>query len=298
MAKKRSGDFLDPKVLSKLSRLDIRARGLVEGSFSGQHKSPHKGSSVEFSQYRKYVAGDDIKNLDWKVYARSDRFYIKEFEADTNLRCYLVVDCSGSMGFSGESGSKMDYARKLAGSLAYLLVLQSDSVGLHCFNDTVISDIPPRNKPSHLHNIFEVLSSVPPRGETDIVTILHNLAEKIRKRALVIVFSDFFAEVEPLIDCFHHLMHRKHDLAVFHLVDDAEMNFNFNRPIRFIDMEDASTLISEPGMTRNEYLRIFTQYMENIKKGCREFKVDYRLCRMSEPYDSVLSDFLLERMRK
>ncbi len=291
-------EFLDPKVLSTMGRLTLQARTLVEGSFSGKHKSPHRGASVEFSQYRKYVPGDDIKNIDWRVYGRSDRFYIKEFEADTNLRCYLVIDCSGSMGYASAGMSKFDIARRMSATLAHLLVQQGDAVGLQCFTDALLQDIPPRTNAKHLRAIFDVLESAEPSGRTDIVNVLHNLAEKIRRRALVIVFSDFFTDVPPLLDCFQHFVYRKHDLVVFHVVDQEERDFSMARPVRFVDLEGGGSMVTDPGLIRSRYLRVFSDYMDSMREGCLQFNVDYRLSLTSASYEKVLTDFLLDRMRR
>jgi uncharacterized protein (DUF58 family) len=290
-------EFLDPHVLARLKRLQIYARGLVEGTFAGIHKSPHRGSSVEFSQYRKYEPGDDPKKVDWTVYARTDRFYVKEFEAETNLRCYLMIDASGSMGYGAEHGSKIDYARRMAATLAQLLIQQGDAVGLQCFSERVLSDVPPRSHAKHLHFMFDVLQDLKPHGTTDLVKVLHDLAEKIRRRAMVIVFSDLFTEVAPLLDCFQHLRHRKHDVAVFHLLDQTELDFEFSRPIRFLDMESSFSLVSEPAMIRNEYLRAVDEYMGEMRQGCTEFGVDYRTVSLAESYEDVLATWILERMR-
>ncbi len=290
-------NLVEPQVLAKLSKLDVRARGVVEGSFSGMHKSPHKGSSVEFAQYRKYVPGDDINNLDWRVYAKTDRFYIKEFEADTNLRCHLIVDSSGSMGYEGKNGSKLDYARKLAATFAQLLIQQGDTVGLQCFAENMVHDIPARGSAKHLGTIFTLLSELPSGGDTQIIRILHDLAEKIHRRAMIIVFSDCFTDVEELLDCFQHMKFRKHDLAVFHIMDPDELDFEFDRSIRFLDMESALSIVSEPSMIRREYLNEVKKYRDRMKRGCREFHVDYRFVKTSDPYDQVLTDFLLERQR-
>jgi uncharacterized protein (DUF58 family) len=287
--------LIDPDVLARLSRLALRARGVVEGSFSGMHKSPHRGSSVEFSQYRKYVPGDDVNNIDWRVYAKTDRFYIKEFEADTNLRCHFVIDCSGSMGFSGRGGAKLDYARKASATLAQILVQQGDSVGLQCFSNGLINDIPARGSAKHLGNLFSVLQNTVSKGETHIVDILHDLAEKIRRRAMIIVFSDFFTDLEPLLDCFQHMKYRKHDLAVFHLISPEEREFEFDRSIRFLDMESSFSMVTEPAMIKKDYLKEFNNYLKKIKEGCREFHVDYRVVDVERPYDEVLAEFLLER---
>ncbi len=297
MPDNNKSSLIDPDVMAGLSRLSLRARGLVEGSFSGMHKSPHRGSSVEFSQYRKYVPGDDISNVDWRVYARSDRFYIKEFDADTNLRCHLVVDCSGSMGFESGGVSKLDYAKKNAATLAQILVQQGDAVGLQCFSEGLQNDIPAHGGARHLGNIFSILSGLRCGGDTRIVNVLHDLAEKIRRRAMIIVFSDLFTEVEPLLDCFQHMKFRKHDLVVFHLLSRAEREFEFDRSIRFLDMEKSFSMVTEPAMVRQDYLREFNSYLARMKDGCREFHVDYRALDIETQYDKVLADFMLERQR-
>jgi uncharacterized protein (DUF58 family) len=286
-------EFLDPAVLARLSRLELRSRWPMEGNIAGRHKSPHRGSSVEFAEYRKYVAGDDPRFLDWRVLARSDRHYIKEFEADTNLRCHLVLDASGSMGF----GAKFSYARKLAATLGYLAMQQGDAVGVLCCADTVQVDIPPRRKPAHLKAIFDAMSDMKPAGRTGLVPALNALAEKIRRRALVVVISDLFHDPEELLHSFQHLRFRKHDLAVFHLLDRSEIEFKFDRPIRFVEMEDRSSLVVEPGVIHARYREALDLYLDRLRSGCREFKADYRLVVTDQEYEGVLADFLLARMR-
>jgi uncharacterized protein (DUF58 family) len=279
----------------------------MSGNMSGQHKSPHKGSSVEFAEYRKYVPGDDVRLMDWRVYARTDRFYLKEFEADTNLRAWFVVDCSASMGYaSGMGGSsgmggattKLDYARRMAATLAYMLVQQGDAVGLTCFAGKTFLDIPPRRNAAHLGHIFDGLNQLKPKGETAVVPALHALAERIPQRAMVMVFSDFFTPVAELLPCFQHLRFRKHDLAVFHLLDRAELKFDFSHPTRFVDMETQAAMLAEPEIIRAQYFDALNQYLEEIKTGCREFRTDYRRIVTDEDYEQAVSRFLVERARK
>jgi uncharacterized protein (DUF58 family) len=293
-----SREFLDPTVLARLGRLELIARGPMEGSVSGRHKSPHRGSSVEFAEYREYVPGDDPRHMDWRVLARSDRYYLKEFEADTNLRCYLVVDNSGSMGFAGEgSQSKLAYARRLAATLAYLAVHQGDAVGLTCCAQDLNKEIPPRRTPSHLRNIFDTLAEVQSSGPTGLIASLHALAEKIKRRALVVVISDLFCDPDQLLSCFQHLRYRKHDLAVFHLLDRTEVDFTFDRPIRFVDMEGSDNVIAEPALIMPRYRDALEKYLARLRKGCREFKADYRMVLTDQSYEKVLADFLLARMK-
>ena len=268
------------------------------GGVTGIHKSATRGSSVEFAEYRKYVPGDDMRHVDWRVYARSDRFYMKEFEADTNLRCYLVLDTSASMAFAGGRQSKFEYARRLAATLAYLLIHQGDAVGLLCFANKVLRDIPPRHAPAHLKNIFDGLASAEPAGRTEIVRTIHELAEKAKQRALVVVFSDFFAEIEPLLDCFQHMRFRKHDLAVFHLLDRQEIDFPFGRPIRFIDMETGFAMLTDPSVVQAGYQRELDRYLAAIKRGSEEFNADYQRVFTDMDYEKILAGFLLQRFRK
>jgi len=293
----RQRSFLDPKILARLARLELNARLPMEGSFGGQHKSPHRGSSVEFAQYREYVPGDDISKLDWRAYARSDRFYIKEFEADTNLRCHLVLDCSGSMAY-GETLAKFDYGRTLAANLAQVAVRQGDAVGVCCFNGQVVEDVPAHTGPRHLGAVYDVLERVHPQGETDAVTVLHDLAERIRRRAMVVVISDFFAEPGPLLDCFQHLIYRKHDVVVFHVLDPREMDFDFSRPVRFRDLESSFSMLTDPSVMRRDYLREFASWLDELRTGCLRYNVDYRQARTSDAVEDVLSAFLLGRMRR
>jgi uncharacterized protein (DUF58 family) len=289
--------FLEAPVLARLMAQPLLARFPMEGSISGQHKSPHRGSSVEFAEYRNYVPGDDLRRLDWRVFARTDRFYMKEYEAETNLRCYLVLDCSASMRFAGKHGRKFDYARRLIATLAYLIVHQGDAAGLVCVGEKTVFDIPPRRNPAHLQLIFETLAKAEPRGETGLIGALHDLAEKNRRRALVIVFSDFFADPEALLNCFQHLRFQKHDLALFHLMDRMELDFQFDRPVRFVDMESSFSLVTEPAMIRDEYLKQVRAFLERLKAGCHEFNADYRQVVTEQNYGDILANFLVERAR-
>lgn len=289
-------DFIDPQVLSRLSQYLLTTPLPMIGTVTGHHKSPHKGASVEFAEYRKYVPGDDIRRLDWRVYARTDRFYVKEFEADTNLRCYLVIDSSGSMDFHSEGrDSKLHYSRKLAATLAYLAIQQGDAVGIHCFGEDKIVDVPPRRNPTHLKVIFDALEKVKANGKTNLITLLHEFAERIKQRALVIIFSDFFCDLNELINCFQHLRFQKHDLALFHLLDPQELEFPFEYPTRFVDMEVSGSLLTEPSIVKKQYLKSLGEFLDAISFNCRQFNADYRRVLTNEDYEKVLANFLLER---
>jgi uncharacterized protein (DUF58 family) len=287
--------WLDSAVLNRLMNLTLLARSPMEGSVTGHHKSPHRGSSIEFAEYRNYVPGDDIRRLDWRVFARSDRFYLKEYEAETNLRCYFVLDCSGSMKFAGAAGSKLDYAKRIAATLAYITSHQGDAVGLVCSGQKTFFEIPPRRQPSHLKLILDTLDKSEPRGATGLIGTLHDLAEKVRRRALVVVISDFFCDLEPLLSAFQHLRFQKHDLALFHLMDRAEMDFQFDRPVRFVDLESSTSIVTEPSSIRDEYLRQLQLFLDQLRGGCHEFGADYRRVITDEGFERVLADFLVER---
>jgi uncharacterized protein (DUF58 family) len=289
--------LLDAAVLNRLMHLTLLARSPMEGAVSGHHKSPHRGSSVEFAEYRNYAPGDDIRRLDWRVFARTDRFYLKEYEAETNLRCYFVLDCSGSMKFGGPAGSKLDYARRMIATLSYLTAHQGDAVGLVCSGQKTFFEIPPRRQPSHLKLILETLEKAEPRGPTGLIETLHDLAEKVRRRALVVVISDFFCDLEPLLNCFQHLRFQKHDLALFQLLDRAEMDFQFDRPVRFVDLESSLSIVTEPSGIRDEYLRQLQTFLDQLREGCHEFGADYRRIVTDQSYEKVVADFLVERAR-
>ncbi len=289
--------LLNAQVLSRLMHLPRLARSPMEGSVSGHHKSPHRGSSVEFAEYRNYVPGDDIRRLDWRVFARSDRFYLKEFEAETNLRCYFVLDCSGSMKYGAAGETKLDFAKRLVATLAYLAAHQGDAVSLICAGKKSLVEIPPRRNPAHLRVIFETLEKSEARGETGLIAVLHDLAEKVRRRALVVVLSDFFCDLPPLLSCFQHLHFQKHDLALFQILHRTELNFQFDRPTRFVDLESSLSLVTEPDNVRGEYLRQFRLFLGALKAGCHEFGADYRQVATDQNYEQVLASFLLERAR-
>ena len=289
--------FLDSQVLARLMGQPLLSRFPMEGTVSGQHKSPHRGSSVEFAEYRNYSPGDDIRRLDWRVFGRTDKFFMKEFEAETNLRCYFVLDCSASMNFVGKNERRFDFARRLIATLAYLIIHQGDAAGLICVGEKTVNEILPRRNPAHLQNILQIMDGLQPAGETGLIPTLHELAEKVRRRALVIVLSDFFCDPTELMSCFQHLRFQKHDLAVFHLMDRAELDFNFDRPVRFVDMETSFSLVTEPAVVRERYLEQFNGFLEHMRRGCHEFNADYRRVVTDESYEKVLANFLTERAR-
>ena len=289
--------LIEADVVGRLMGQPLLARFPMEGSISGHHRSPHRGSSVEFAEYRNYVPGDDIRRLDWRVFARTDRYYLKEFEAETNLRCYVVLDCSGSMGFAGEHGTRLDYAKRLAATLSYLIINQGDAAGLLHVTEKTATGIPPRRNASHLQVILDALGQARPTGGTRLVPMLHELAEKARRRALVVILSDCFCDGDELRDALQHLRFQKHDLALFHLLDPLELDFEFDRPVRFVDMEGSHSIVTEPATVRAEYQSQLKRFLDKLRDDCHEFNADYRRVTLDQSYGQVLADFLTERAR-
>ncbi len=292
---RQSCSFLDPQVLSRLAAVPLLARRPMQGNVSGRHASPHRGSSVEFAEYRKYVPGDDLRRLDWRAYGRSDRFYVKEFEADTNLRCCFVLDTSGSMGFGSVGITKLEYAKRLAGSLGYLASQQGDAVGLACVADGVVQNVPPKRNAAHLRLVLEVLERAEPRGATQLASVLHELAETIRQRALFVILSDLFIEPKILGDCFQHLRFRRHDVAIFHLLDPLELNFQFRRPMRFLDMEGGPAIFADPNDIADRYEKALQAYLKDLRQVMLESAIDSQRITIDENYEQVLVRFLVSR---
>lgn len=296
-ADRRPRSFLDQRVLARLAGMPLHARKPMQGGVAGLHKSPHRGSSVEFAEYRKYAEGDDIRRLDWRAYGRTDRYYIKEFEADTNLRCCFVLDTSGSMDFGSGSVTKIQRARQIAGTIGYLAVQQGDAVGLTCVADGVVQSIPPRRSPAHLGGIFDQLDAIKPQGETRLAPTLHELAETIRQRALIVILSDLFVPPEELKDAFQHLRFRHHDVAVFHLLDPQELGFQFKRPTRFLDMEGGPAIFAEPNDIAERYHKALAAYLESLQQVVREQAIDYHRVVLDDDLEQVLVRFLIGRTR-
>lgn len=297
MAEQVQRDFLDPAVLSRLAGLPLDARVPMLGGVTGRHRSPIRGSSLEFAEYRKYVPGDDTRRLDWRAWGRSDRFYIKEFEADTNLRLCFVVDTSGSMNFGDEAGSKLDYARRLAGTLAYIAARQGDAVGLYCAGADFHKEIPPKRNVAHLRNVLDELGRAEATGPTGLADALHQVAERIQQRAMVIVISDLFLQPSELKESFQHLRFRKHDVAVFHLLDERELHFEFDRPMRMLDMEGGAPMLVDPSVIAPQYRKAVSRYLEDLNELIRDAEVDYHRMSIDQDYGEVLAKFLLGRAR-
>lgn len=290
--------FIDPKVLARLSGLGLHTRIPMLGSVSGRHRSPVRGSSLEFAEYRKYVPGDDIRRMDWRAWGRSDRFYIKEFEADTNLRLCLIVDTSGSLNFTVDGISKINYIKSLAGTLAYLASRQGDAVGLYCAGKNFHTEIKPKRNATHLRIVLDELAEIKAEGETGLAESLHKAAEGIDQRALVVVISDLYIEPDILNSCFQHLRFRKHDVVTFHLLDQSEVDFDFDRPTRFVDMEGGVPIMADPSLVSKQYQQAITGYLADLETVMLNAAIDYHRVNLRDPVDEILARFLVGRKPK
>ena len=287
--------FLDPAVLARLGTLELKARTVVEGFLSGLHRSPFKGFSVEFAEYRQYMPGDDLSSIDWKVYARSDRYYVKKFEEETNLDCYLLLDISASMGYGSHGVTKLEYASMVAGSLAYLMQRQRDAVGLTTFDDSIVTMMPPSARPSHLRSLLVTLDRMTLGKQTNVAKPLHQLADGIAKRGLVILISDLIDEPERVIDGLRHFRFRGTDVVVFHVLDPAELTFPFTRASRFRDIEGGDELMAVPSVVREQYLVELNGAIDRYKRELGAAGIDYRLLDTSEPLEFALMSYLSTR---
>src|SRR5437764_708649 len=261
--------YLRPEVIRQVARLDLRAKFIVEGFLAGLHASPYHGFSVEFSEHRKYVPGDDLKDLDWNIYAKTDRYYVKKFEAETNLTGYLAMDLSASMAYTyRQELTKFEYAICLAAALGYLMIHQQDPVGLVTFDTKIQACLPPRSKRTQLGNILAILANLKPAGQTDVAACLHQLAAMMRSRSLVMVFSDLLTDPQPVLQSLHHLRHRGHEVILFHILDEAEVHFPFEGLIEFQDVETPEKLVIDaPGM-RSDYLQAIRDFREKYREDC------------------------------
>lgn len=293
---KRISKYLDPKILATISSMEIRARTIVEGSIEGLHKSPFKGFNVEFSEYRSYVAGDPIKDIDWKLYAKTDKYYVKEHEEETNLSGYIVLDCSGSMAYKGSSEfSKIDYSATLAASLAFLMLKQQDTVGLVTFAKGIKKVIRPKTGMSHLKNICIELENTKAEGITDIGDALNKVAETMKKRGIIIIFSDLLDNSEAIINKAKQLKSRKHEVVLFHVLDKDELTFPFDDIMLFRDLEDKSEITTDAIALKQEYISRMQSFIQTYQTALRKAGIDYLLVDTSRPFELALKQFFLRR---
>lgn len=289
--------FLTPPELQKLGRLVLQSRYVVEGNLSGRHRSPSRGSSSEFADHRAYFPGDDPKHIDWKVYGRTDRYFVRRYEDETNLRVYLIVDGSSSMAYTSGTETKYRYACRLAAATGYVTVKARDSVGLHLYTDNITAMMAPRNSFAHLNNLLKLLEQHQPATGTDTAKTLHAVAGSIRRRALVILFSDLLDDQEQVIKALAHFRKQHHDVILFHIMDTAEIDFPFKRGAEFEDMETGEKIIADPRALAAEYQRVFGEFLEQYRKPCAEMNIDYRLVNTGRPLDLFVRAYLEERKR-
>lgn len=290
--------YLDPKTLTKISRLDIIARLVVEGFVTGLHRSPYHGFSVEFAEHREYVPGDDIKHIDWKVYARSDRYYIKQYEEETNLTATILVDGSESMRFQSdpEGPSKLEYACFIAASLTYLILRQRDAVGLVTFDEEIRKFLPPGSSASHRNLVLDALTSIDPsQRKTGLGPVLHTMAERVKRKGLVILISDLFGDPAEVLSGLRHFRHKRHEVIVFHVLDHAERTFPFDKMTRFQGLEALGDITCDPGALRAAYLEELNGFIGEIRHGCRADRVDYVPLDTEMPLDVALTSYLATR---
>jgi len=305
--KPRRLQLLDGEVLAKIHRLELLARGVVEGFVSGRHKSPYKGFSIEFAEHRQYVPGDDIRSLDWRVYGKSDRYYIKQYVEETNLRATILLDASGSMKYAGTEAatyegrrlSKFEYGRLLAASLAHLMIHQQDAVGLATFDTQIRRYIPARSRGGHLRVLLEELTETVPGEETRLSTIFHDIAERIHRRGLVVIISDLFDEIDPLLNALHHFRYRKHEVLLLHVLADEELTFPFKQWAEFRDLEQPGRQVQlDPRSLRASYLERLRQFVSRIESGCGQMKIDYVPLSTRTAFDAALAHYLAQRRGK
>ena len=291
---------LDPRTLAKLSGLALRARHIVEGYVAGLHKSPYHGFSIEFAEHREYAPGDDLRYVDWKVFGRTDKVYLKQYEDETNLICYLVLDVSESMTYQSRAAamSKLEYAQCVAAALGWLVLKQQDAVGLSTFDNQIRAMIRPAGNPSHLEQILHVMEAVVPGKKTAAGPIFHELAQRLTKRGVVIVLSDLFDDVESLAAGLKHFRHRRHDVVLLHVLDPAELEFPFRGPTEFKGLEEFPEVQADPAVIRRAYLRELNAYRQSLEQACRREHIDYFLLRTDQPLDLALTQVLATRQRR
>ena len=294
----RERQFLDPAVVARLGSLELKARTIVEGLLSGLHRSPFKGFSVEFAEYRQYIPGDDLATIDWKVYARSDRHYVKKFEEETNLDCHVVLDASGSMSYGSGAITKFEYAQCLAASLGYLMNRQRDAVGLTAFDAGITTMLPASARPGHLRAFLITIDRLQPGRETDVARPLHQLADSLTKRGMVVLISDLLDEPERVVRGLKHFQFRGTDVIVFHVLDPYEIRFPFERATRFEDLETDEEVLAVPTVVRAHYLEAMGALVDRYKRELGACGIDYCLLTTEQPLELGLLAYLSTRARK
>jgi uncharacterized protein (DUF58 family) len=289
--------YFDPDGLSRVGNMELVARQVVEGFLTGRHRSPYHGFSVEYLDHRAYSPGDELRSLDWKILARTDKYYVKLFEDETNLRAYILLDCSRSMAFQSGKLSKLEYGCYLTAALSHLMLHQNDAVGLVLFDEEVRHYLPPRARPTQFRRVLELLDDTPSKGDTDVGTVLHEIAERIHRRGLVIVISDLIDDVPKIAGGLQHFRHNHHEVIVFHVLDDAELTFPYDRLTRFKDMEGTGRVVANPKSLRSRYLARINTWLDELKAACFERNISYNLANTTQTYDAFLAAYLEKRAR-
>lgn len=292
-----SSRYLDPKVLEKIKPLEVRARLVVEGFITGQHRSPYSGFAVEFAGHREYAPGDDLKHIDWNVWSKTDRLYIKEYEEETNLKCTLIVDASKSMGYGSKTWTKFDYAATAAASLTHLLQQQQDTVGLVTFNNVVTLNLAPSSRAVHLKRMVHELGEMTPSEQTDVGAVFLELARQVRQRGLVVILSDLFVDMNQLQAALQQFRLRRHEVVVFHIMHEDELEFPFEGHTRFVGLESIDQVQTDPRALRKSYLSIVGDYLKQVRKTCAVLGVDYALMNTRDPLDAALARYLAFRKK-
>lgn len=287
--------YLNADTIATLSNMQLRARLVVEGFIVGLHKSPYHGFSVEFAEHRAYGPGDDLRYLDWRLYGKTDRFYVKQFEEETNLKAHLMLDTSRSMAYGSGDVTKLQYGSYLAAALTYLLLRQQDAVGLTLFSDDIHHHVRPSSRPSMLNNLLGMLENVEPGGETAVGSSLHRLAERINRRGLIILISDLLDEIDPILNGFKHFRHDRHEVLVFHILDPREVDFAFGAQAKFRDMETGEILATEPWHIQQAYRDTVQKFRSEMGARCREQRIDYIPLTTDQPLDIALLAYLNKR---
>ena len=289
--------YLNPEILAKVPNLELRAKLVVEGFITGLHKSPMHGFSVEFSQHRQYNPGDSLRFIDWKVFGRTDRFYIKQYEEETNLKANILLDVSRSMSFKSVNISKLQYGKYLSAALSYLLLMQRDAVGLGIFDKKLLKILPPRSVFSYLQPILKQLDQAKRGYDTDISSVLHLMAERIKRRGLIILLSDLLDDPDQIISGLRHFRHNKHEVLIFHILDPLELNFDFQGDIVFEDLETGENIRAHPWYIKQNYIEKMEEHINYLKKQCLENQIDYSMIRTDMNLDIALMDYLTKRKK-
>ena len=290
--------YLNPSVISKLNSLELRARLVVEGFMVGLHKSPYHGFSVEFSEHRPYMQGDSLKDIDWKVYGKTERFFIKQYEEETNLKSYILLDTSRSMNYASEGNiSKLEYASTLVAGLSYLMFHQQDAVGLSLYSEKINKYLPPKASKAYLQEILKSLSETQASDKTNTASSLHSIAEKIKRRGLVIIVSDLFDDIKSVLTALKHFRYKKNEVIVFQILDPQERNFAFGTDAIFKDMETEDELTTQPYQIQKAYKEAMSEFVGRIKAECLNSNIEYNLIETAMPFDKALFNYIQKRSK-